>query len=215
MRKRNYDGVLNDMIDDAYNLRSTIKEILDDEDMSEDISMAHAIRYIAALGSMIGCLAEASAGLGLSFTALSPLVIGGAIFPSLLVLVSIGIRYYFRDDINEFKKDEGFIEKRVIAALMAFFIPMTVASIAIGVGLAAATDAIFPGIFATWYSVVPGAGIGAITLLAGIATVVLIAEKFAGNLFEYIIPDKYVIGPRVTPVGLESSAKFVYEGNNM
>ncbi|MGL9726226.1 MAG: hypothetical protein ACR5KV_06500 [Wolbachia sp.] len=80
-----------------------------------------------ALGSIIGCLVGVSAGLAASFTVLSPLVIGsviGVVFPSLLVLVFIGIHCYFCDDINEFKKDEGFVEKRVITALMAFFIPM-------------------------------------------------------------------------------------------
>jgi len=41
------------------------------------------------------------------------------------------------------KKEEGLVEKRVIAALMPLFIPMTVISIATGVGLAAATNAFF------------------------------------------------------------------------
>lgn len=151
MRKRSYERELNDIVDDIYNLRSTIKKNLD-----KDISIARIIGCIAVLGSAIGCLAGAFVGLGLSFTTLSPLVIGGAIgavLPSLLALVSIGIRYYFCDDINELKKKEGFVEKRVMAALMAFFIPVAVTSIATGVGLAAVTDAAFPGIFATWYSV--------------------------------------------------------------
>jgi hypothetical protein len=43
-----------------------------------------------------------------------------------------------------------------------------------------------------------GAGIGAIALLAGITTAVIVTEKFAGSLLEYIMPDKYVVGPRVT-----------------
>lgn len=30
------------------------------------------------------------------------------------------------------------------------------------------------------------------------APVAIIVDKFAGNLFEYIIPDQYVTGPRVT-----------------
>lgn len=48
--------------------------------------------------------------------------------------------------------EKGFVEKRAIAALMPLFIPMTVISIATGVVLAAATNAVLPGIFATWWA---------------------------------------------------------------
>lgn len=195
MRKRNYTGELDDIVDCIYDFRSN-KAM-----KGKDTSIARTMEYIAAVGSIIGCLVGALAGLGLSFTALSPLVIGevvGAVFPALLALLAIGARYYLRNSINEWKKEEGFMEKRIIAALMPLFIPMTVISIATGVGLAAAVNAVLPGIFATWWSVAAGAGIGAIALLAEITTAVIVTEKFAGNLLEYIIPDKYVVEPRVT-----------------
>ncbi|MGL9726227.1 MAG: hypothetical protein ACR5KV_06505 [Wolbachia sp.] len=51
------------------------------------------------------------------------------------------------------------------------------------------------------------AGIGAITLLAEITTVAIIAEKFAEDLFKYIISDECVIGSRINSVGLESLAR--------
>ncbi|GFY65294.1 uncharacterized protein TNIN_37961 [Trichonephila inaurata madagascariensis] len=139
-----------------YDLRPNIEKAMKEKDMS----IARAIEYIAAVGSIIGCLVGALAGLGLSFTALSPLVIGGvvgAVFPALLALVAIGLRCYYRNEINEEKRKEGIVEKRVIAALMPLFIPMTVASIATGVGFAAIANAVLPGIFATWWSVAAGA----------------------------------------------------------
>ncbi|WP_341823790.1 hypothetical protein [Wolbachia endosymbiont (group A) of Agelastica alni] len=40
-----------------------------------------------------------------------------------------------------------------------------------------------------------GAGIGAIALPTGIITGVTVASMFAGNLFEYIIPDNRVFEP--------------------
>ncbi|GFQ64152.1 putative membrane protein [Trichonephila clavata] len=112
---------------------------------------------VVGVGAVIGALA----GLGLSFTALSPLVIGGvvgAVFPALLALVAIGVRYYLRNDINEWKKKEGIVEKRVIAALTPPFLFATIASVATGVGLAAITNAVLPGIFATWWATAAGAG---------------------------------------------------------
>ncbi|WP_250295191.1 hypothetical protein [Wolbachia endosymbiont of Oedothorax gibbosus] len=124
MRKRNYTGGFDDIVDRIYDFRPNIEKAMKEK----DTSIARAIGYIAAVSSIIGCLVGAPAGLGLSFTALSPLVIGGAVgavFPALLALLAIGARYYLRNDINELKKKVGFVEKRVIAALMPFFIPMT------------------------------------------------------------------------------------------
>jgi hypothetical protein len=196
MRKSNYTEY-NNVVDVMYDLRPNIEKAMKEKDMS----IARVIGYIAAVGSIIVCLVGALAGLGLSFTVLSPLVIGGAVgavFPALLAFVAIGARYCFRNEINELKKEEVFVEKRVIAALMPLFIPMTVISIATGVGLAAATNAVLPDIFATWWAIAVGAGVGAIALLAGITTSVIVTEKFAGSLLEYIMPDKYVVGPSVT-----------------
>lgn len=36
-----------------------------------------------------------------------------------------------------------------------------------------------------------------------VVPVSIIADKFAGNLFEYVIPDHYVIEPQVTPIEVE------------
>ncbi|WP_253302333.1 hypothetical protein [Wolbachia endosymbiont of Psylliodes chrysocephala] len=124
---------------------------------------------VVGVDAVIGALA----GLGLSFTALSPLVIGGvvgAVFPALLALVAIGLRCYYRNEINEEKRKEGIVEKRVIAALTPPFLFAAIASVATRVSLAATANAVLPGVFATWWAIAAGAGIGAIALPTGIVT---------------------------------------------
>lgn len=118
------------------------------------------------------------------------------------------MRCYYRNEINEEKRKEGIVEKRVIAALTPPFLFAAIASVATGVSLAATANAVLPGVFATWWSVAVGAGIGAIALPTGIITGVTVASMFAGNLFEYIIPDKYVIEPRVTSAAWEHQPDY-------
>jgi hypothetical protein len=67
MRKRNYTEY-NNVVDVMYDLRPNIEKAMKEKDMS----IARVIGYIAAVGSIIGCLVGALAGLGLSFTVLSP-----------------------------------------------------------------------------------------------------------------------------------------------
>ncbi|WP_241654148.1 hypothetical protein [Wolbachia endosymbiont of Laodelphax striatellus] len=79
-------------------------------------------------------------GLGLSFTALSPLVMGGivgSIAPALITALLAGrilYQFYKKDSIEKDDKD-NFVFGSII----------TPASAAIGVGLAAAATAVFPG----------------------------------------------------------------------
>ncbi|MGL9762884.1 MAG: hypothetical protein ACR5LB_12440 [Wolbachia sp.] len=104
---------------------------------------------IVGVGDVVGALA----GLGLSFTALSPLVaseIIGAISPALLALVVIGLRCFYRDKINKLKKEKGIVEKDVIVAFVSPFLLTTIASVAVGVGLAATANVILSGVFAIW-----------------------------------------------------------------
>lgn len=81
-----------------------------DWDSNAQIDTSYELQFVAriAVGAIVGVAAiGALAGLGLSFTALSPLVIGGAVgavFPALLAFVAIGARYYLRNEINEWKK---------------------------------------------------------------------------------------------------------------
>ncbi|MFP3019826.1 hypothetical protein [Wolbachia endosymbiont (group A) of Pogonocherus hispidulus] len=182
MSGRKYDYVypLNKKIDEFYELQSFARIV---------------VGAVVGVGAVIGALA----GLGLSFTALSPLVIGGvigAVFPALLTLMAIGARYYLRNNINEGKKEEGIVEKRAIAALITPFLFMAIASVATGVSLAATANAVLPGIFATWWAIAAGAGIGAIALPTGIVTGVTVASMFAGSIHECIMSDDYVLGPR-------------------
>ncbi|MBA8757533.1 hypothetical protein HCR18_00005 [Wolbachia pipientis] len=126
---------------------------------------------LCGAASVIGALT----GLGLSFTALSPLVIG-RIIPAIpaILLAACGIC----DSVQkvEFSKKDLF----EMAGLC-------VASAAIGVGLAAAATAIFPSaMLGMGSAALAGATIGVIALIAGLfATMAIIfaAEK----VNEYII----------------------------
>ena len=151
------------------------------------------IGVIVGLGAAVGTLA----GLGLSFTALSPLVIGGvvgAISVASLALAAAGLRYCYRDKINEWKKKEGFVEKRIITAVMPFFLFGAIVSIATGVCLAAATNVVLPGVFTTWWAIAAGAGIGAIALSAGVFAGKTVGNMFAGSVVEDIMPDQSIVG---------------------
>ncbi|BAO99900.1 hypothetical protein [Wolbachia endosymbiont of Cimex lectularius] len=179
-RKRNYRSKLNKQIDSLYEFQLGARIV---------------IGAIVGVGAVVGALA----GLGLSFTALSPLVAGGiigAISPALLALVVIGLRCCYRDKINKFKKEKGIVEKDVIVAFVPPFLLATIASVAVGVGLAATANVILPGVFATWWAIAAGAGIGALALPTGIVTGVTVSSMFVGSMYESIVSDEYVIGPR-------------------
>ncbi|WP_353270274.1 hypothetical protein [Wolbachia endosymbiont (group A) of Myopa testacea] len=110
-------------------------------------------------------------GLGLSFTALSPLVIGGIVAAVPVILFAA---YYICK--GEFSKKDLF-EMAVLC----------VASAAIGVGLAAAATAIFPGaMLGMGSAALVGATIGVIAPIA--VTFATIATSFADEkVNEYII----------------------------
>ncbi|UPA55245.1 hypothetical protein MWH06_00835 [Wolbachia pipientis] len=116
---------------------------------------------LLGVSSVIGALT----GLGLSFTALSPLVIGGIVAAVPAVLFAASMTY-------EFSKQDLF--------MMAVF---AASAAAIGVGLAAAATAIFPGaMLGMGSAALTGAAIGAIAPIAGLSVAVEV-----GN---------YVISPR-------------------
>ncbi|MGL9718440.1 MAG: hypothetical protein ACR5K9_07270 [Wolbachia sp.] len=167
-RKKDYGRDINAQIDKSYELQFGARIV---------------VGAIVGVGAVVGALA----GLGLSFTALSPLVIGGVVgatFPALLALVAVGLRCYYRNEINEEKKREGISEKHVIAAFIPPFLFATIASVATGVSLAATANVVLPGVFATWWAVAVGAGIGALALPTGIVTGAAAASMFAGSIFE-------------------------------
>ncbi len=124
------------------------------------------------LYSVIGALA----GLGLSFTALSPLAVGGIVGS---IVPACWAVFYIVDSLYKFFKKDP-IEK---AMLIGWSIATPV-SAAIGVGLAAAATAIFPG--AMLDAALAGAVIGVMAPIAGLfatVAILLAAEK----VNEYII----------------------------
>ncbi|MDE5061417.1 MULTISPECIES: hypothetical protein [Wolbachia] len=129
------------------------------------------VLVLCGIASVIGELT----GLGLSFTALSPLVIGGIIAAIPVILLAAFLI------CNSVKKGE-FSKKDLFGSAC-----LCVTSAAIGVGLAAAATAIFPGaMLGLGSAALAGATIGVIAPIAGIfATVatLLAAEK----VNEYII----------------------------
>ncbi|NSM56611.1 hypothetical protein HET73_03895, partial [Wolbachia endosymbiont of Atemnus politus] len=115
-------------------------------------------------------------GLGLSFTALSPLVMGGivgSIAPVLLVVFSL---------IN--KKDPTKKEDLKIT----FIGSIALASVAIGAGLAAAASAIFPGaMIGAGSAALTGAVIGVLAFIAGILATEYVINPIVEKVSEHII----------------------------
>lgn len=125
--------------------------------MNDDIKN---ILVFCGIASVIGALT----GLGLSFTALSPLVIGGIIAAVPIIL------------LTAYSICMGQLSKKGLFK----FACICIASAAIGVGLAAAATAIFPGaMLGLGSAALAGAAIGAIALIVGM----VVAEK----VNEYII----------------------------
>jgi hypothetical protein len=133
---------------------------------------AKEFSILSVAGAIIGALT----GLGLSFTALSPLVIGGviAVVPAILFYA-----YSIYNSIREetFSKEDLFT-----------YIWLCAASAAIGVGLAAAATAIFPGaMLGVGSAALTGAAIGAIAPIAGALATAYIIEPIAKKVNEYIL----------------------------
>lgn len=123
---------------------------------------------LCGAASVIGALT----GLGLSFTALSPLVIGGIVAAVPVILLAA-----YSICKGECSKKDLFI-----------FARLCVTSAAIGVGLAAAATAIFPG--AMLGAALAGATIGVIAPIAGsFATIAisLAAEKVNEHIISPIV----------------------------
>ncbi|MDR0288469.1 MAG: hypothetical protein LBH78_00175 [Rickettsiales bacterium] len=132
---------------------------------------AKEFSILSVAGAIIGALT----GLGLSFTALSPLVIGGvvAVVPAILFYA-----YSIYNSIREetFSKEDLFTYAWLCAA-----------SAAIGVGLAAAVTATFPGaMLGAGSAALTGAVIGAAPIAGALATAYII-EPIAKKVNEYIL----------------------------
>lgn len=136
------------------------------------------IFYLKCLGivATIGALT----GLALSFTTLSPLVMGGivsSITPALLTALFAGVLLYkFCKKDHIARNDKGF---------PIFFGIVTLASAATGVGLAAATMAIFPGATLGMGSAVLAGAV--IAVIAGCLVTVCVIEPIAKKVNYYII----------------------------
>jgi len=133
---------------------------------------------LCGIASVIGALI----GLGLSFTALSPLVIGGivgsitlACFAAFCIVDSL-CKFFKKEPITKEDKED-----------ILFFVIAILASAAIGVGLAAGVAAIFPGaMLGMGSAALVGATIGVIAPIAGIfATIATLSA--AEKVNEYII----------------------------
>ncbi|MDR2978550.1 MAG: hypothetical protein LBU56_04050 [Rickettsiales bacterium] len=130
--------------------------------------------FLALLGIL--SVAGALASLGLSFTALSPLVIGGIVAAIPLIFIGACV---VCDDVEKGKscKENLFMVACICGA-----------SAAIGVGLAAAATAIFPGAMLGAGSIaLTGAVIGAIAPIAGAVAERYIIDPIAKKVNEYVI----------------------------
>lgn len=124
-------------------------------------------------------LLGALTGLGLSFTALSPLVIGGIVAAVPLVLLAAFITYRKVQEKEFFKQD---------LFKMAVFVA---SAAAIGVGLATASTAIFPGAMLEMGSAaLTGATIGAIAPIAGLLVFLEVSNYIISPIIEHFSSNK-------------------------
>ncbi|QOD38478.1 hypothetical protein [Candidatus Wolbachia massiliensis] len=134
--------------------------------------------FIVGLGAVLGGLA----GLGLSFTALSPLVVGGIIGSMLAVLPTAIAIVASTFDLHTDEMDDD----RKSAVI--YFGTLTAISVGIGVGLAAAATAIFPGAMLGMQSAaLIGAAIEAIVPIIAIPVMNGIIVPVAEKVNEHII----------------------------
>lgn len=134
------------------------------------------IILMVGLSAVLGGLTD----LGLSFTALSPLVIGGIVAAvSAILFVALAIYHSVRK--GEFRKEN-------LAAGICIAGAFALTGAAIGVGLAAAATAIFLGtMLGAGSSVLTGAVIGAIAPIAGFFATGYIIAPIAEKVNEYIL----------------------------
>ncbi|WP_264376027.1 hypothetical protein [Wolbachia endosymbiont (group B) of Sphaerophoria taeniata] len=131
-----------------------------------------AMLFALGIATSIGALT----GLALSFTALSPLVMGG-------IVAAIPALLYFALCTGKRLSQSQFSYAHDCTHACLF-----VASAAIGVGLAAATMAIFPGAtLGMGSAALAGAIIAPIAVIAGFLVTFCIIEPIAKKVNEYII----------------------------
>ncbi|WP_265026338.1 hypothetical protein ACJZL1_00575 [Wolbachia endosymbiont of Rhagoletis indifferens] len=153
--------------------------------MNENIE---ALLKFCGVASAMGALV----GLGLSFTALSPLVIGGiigSIAPALLAICLICC-----------KKDP--IEEKDLKISPICLGTIALASVTIGVGLAAAAAAIFPGaMIGAGSTALTGAVIGVSAFIAGAFVTNYVIDPIVEKV------NKHIISPIVEKVSECFSSK--------
>ncbi|WP_265015013.1 hypothetical protein [Wolbachia endosymbiont (group B) of Camptogramma bilineatum] len=135
--------------------------------------------FALGIATSIGALT----GLELSFTTLSPLVMGGivgSIVPALITALFAGKLLYKFCKKDHIQKDEKY--EPIYSGISAL------ASAAIGVGLAAATMAIFPSAtLGMGSAALAGAIIAPIAVIAGFLVAFGIIEPIAQKVNEYIV----------------------------
>lgn len=109
--------------------------------------------------SLAGALGGSVTGFYLSFTSLSPLVIGGIVSCALWAVftaIAAGcLLYVFRRGNKE--AQDG------LKSVVTCFSVITIAASAVGVGLGAVANSLFPGVMSgTWTAILAGAIIGAV-----------------------------------------------------
>lgn len=138
-----------------------------------------AMLFLSGIATPIGALT----GLGLSFTTLSPLVMGGivgSIVPALITALFAGKLLYKFCKKDHIQKDEKY--EPIYSGIFAL------ASAAIGVGLAAAATAVFPGaMLGMGSAALAGAVIAPIAAIAGCLVTVCVIEPIAEKVNDYII----------------------------
>ncbi|AZU37346.1 hypothetical protein BBB02_01910 [Wolbachia endosymbiont of Bemisia tabaci] len=149
------------------------------------------VEYLVVLST--GATIGAYAGLKLSFTALSPLIIGGIVGSIAPALFTVMLAENMLCQSCKIKDEE----KNLFFSCCV----NTLASAAIGVGLAAAAMAIFPGVtLGMGSAALAGAIIGVIVPIA--AAYAIVATVFAAQKV-----NDYIISPVVEKVGKCFSSK--------
>lgn len=126
--------------------------------------------YLFFFGS-VGALLGAVTSLGLSFTALPALVIGGIIGSAFwkLCAAQYMVKLLYSSCKGQYRDRGYYIDQYCISV---------VASAVVGIGLAAVTTATFPSIFATWYTAIAvGAVIGSTATIIGKLTAEFYFQK--------------------------------------
>jgi len=120
-----------------------------------------------------GAAIGACIGLGLSFAALSPLVIGGII--GFLPMTALYIKGFLNNQVSKTKEYIPIVSVSLTAAA------------AVGVALNAAASSLLPGVtLSTWSAALSGTVIGAVIGLVGMASAIFTASYIIAPVVEKV-----------------------------